>query len=952
MRVMSVDQVGALRRQVPPLGWPQVAALLAALLVSGALGYVTYVRLTTVTPAPVQTVAVTRGALIAGVNGTGTVVADNSSKVGFKGSGRVADVFVKVGDDVTAGQPLAQLDTGDLQAQVQQAQSALTTAEAKLQTVLNGARPEDVAAARAQLAQAQAKLADMSTARPEDVAAARAALDQARAKLDGLLVGRPEDVAAAQAQVDAAVAKLRGMEAQGRAEDVGAAQAALDQARAKLNAVYNPSPADVANARSAVDSAQATLASNEAKLQQVQEGATDADLQAGVAALVRAMSDQVTAQNKLDTLLQPTSADLIAAQVAVDNALSAYQSADAKLSQLQRPTDSDLAAAQSAVVQAQASLRSAQSKLNDTRPSPGSYDITAASEDFIAAARNLQIAQSRINQLTGLAPSTGTSGTSSGSSTSGSSASSSSQSSSRGSSTGSTSGSGGTNTASGPSTQDLLAAESAVRSANATLQRAQSTLQNLQVGGGTNDIATAQSNVLASQAQLSSAQAKLGQLLTPSPSDLAAAQSAYDQAVNNYQSAQAKLDALRNPRPDDVTAAQAAIEAARIGVTSAQAKLDDLRAQPKPADLAAAQSAVDGARATLGGAQAKLAQLLSPTADDVAVAEAAVRQAEQQLQLKATPNTEYDLQQQRQLVAQAQAQLETKRRPASDADVEAQRQAVAQAQAQLALKQQPSSANALEAQRQAVVQAQADAQLKTTPYTDQDVAQAVAGVEQARGQVALAKFNLDNAVLVAPFDGTISQVGLNPGELASGASTVGGGLITVVNPARLRVEAQVDESDVTRVEVGQPVQFTLDAVPGRPFRGEVTAVAPQSTTQSGVTSYLVSASVNGGQGIRPGMTATANIIYDRKNDVLIVPNRVLRRQGRDQVVDVLTAEGKLETRVVQRGLSNDQNTEITSGLSEGDEVVLPTTQTRSPNVPGGFGGGPGLGGPGAGPIRR
>jgi HlyD family secretion protein len=926
MRVMSVDQVGALRRQVPPLGWPQVAALLAALLVSGALGYVTYVRLTTVTPAPVQTVAVTRGALIAGVNGTGTVVADNSSKVGFKGSGRVADVFVKVGDDVTAGQPLAQLDTGDLQAQVQQAQSALTTAEAKLQTVLNGARPEDVAAARAQLAQAQAKLADMSTARPEDVAAARAALDQARAKLDGLLVGRPEDVAAAQAQVDAAVAKLRGMEAQGRAEDVGAAQAALDQARAKLNAVYNPSPADVANARSAVDSAQATLASNEAKLQQVQEGATDADLQAGVAALVRAMSDQVTAQNKLDTLLQPTSADLIAAQVAVDNALSAYQSADAKLSQLQRPTDSDLAAAQSAVVQAQASLRSAQSKLNDTRPSPGSYDITAASEDFIAAARNLQIAQSRINQLTGLAPSTGASGTSSGSSTSGSSASSSSQSSSRGSSTGSTSGSGGTNTASGPSTQDLLAAESAVRSANATLQRAQSTLQNLQVGGGTNDIATAQSNVLASQAQLSSAQAKLGQLLTPSPSDLAAAQSAYDQAVNNYQSAQAKLDALRNPRPDDVTAAQAAIEAARIGVTSAQAKLDDLRAQPKPADLAAAQSAVDGARATLGGAQAKLAQLLSPTADDVAVAEAAVRQAEQQLQLKATPNTEYDLQQQRQLVAQAQAQL--------------------------ALKQQPSSANALEAQRQAVVQAQADAQLKTTPYTDQDVAQAVAGVEQARGQVALAKFNLDNAVLVAPFDGTISQVGLNPGELASGASTVGGGLITVVNPARLRVEAQVDESDVTRVEVGQPVQFTLDAVPGRPFRGEVTAVAPQSTTQSGVTSYLVSASVNGGQGIRPGMTATANIIYDRKNDVLIVPNRVLRRQGRDQVVDVLTAEGKLETRVVQRGLSNDQNTEITSGLSEGDEVVLPTTQTRSPNVPGGFGGGPGLGGPGAGPIRR
>src|SRR5919202_5285513 len=161
MRVTSMDQVGALRRQVPPLGWPQMAALLAALLVSLALGYGTYVRLTATAPAPVQTVTVTRGALVAGVNGTGTAVADNSSKVGFKGSGRVADVFVKVGDSVSAGPPLAQLDTGDLQAQLQQAQASQATAEAKLQTVLNGARPEDVAAAQAQLAQAQAKLADM-----------------------------------------------------------------------------------------------------------------------------------------------------------------------------------------------------------------------------------------------------------------------------------------------------------------------------------------------------------------------------------------------------------------------------------------------------------------------------------------------------------------------------------------------------------------------------------------------------------------------------------------------------------------------------------------------------------------------------------------------------------------------------------------------------------------------
>src|SRR5687768_16643310 len=211
MSVVSWEQVQGLRRQVPPMGRPQLAALLAALGISLVLGYLTYTRLTTPTATPVQTVAVSRGTIAAGVNGTGTVVAEQSSKVGFRGSGRVAEVFVRVGDYVQQGQALAQLDMADLQAQYQQAQASLAAAEAKLQTVLNGARSEDVAAAQAQIAQAQARLAEMLNPRGEDVAAAQAQLAQAEARLQGLLVGRPEDVAAGQAQVDAAIAKLRGM---------------------------------------------------------------------------------------------------------------------------------------------------------------------------------------------------------------------------------------------------------------------------------------------------------------------------------------------------------------------------------------------------------------------------------------------------------------------------------------------------------------------------------------------------------------------------------------------------------------------------------------------------------------------------------------------------------------------------------------------------------------------
>jgi HlyD family secretion protein len=303
----------------------------------------------------------------------------------------------------------------------------------------------------------------------------------------------------------------------------------------------------------------------------------------------------------------------------------------------------------------------------------------------------------------------------------------------------------------------------------------------------------------------------------------------------------------------------------------------------------------------------------------VAQAEAAGREATEQLRLKAQPYTPEDLEQ--------------------------QRQGVAQAEAQLALKLQ---AQGIAAQRQAVAEAAATLDLKAAPYTDHDVAAAVAAVNQARGQVASAQYNLDNALLLAPFDATVSDVGLHAGELATGAATVGGGLITLVNSEHLRVDARVDEASILRVAVGQPVRLTLDALPGQRLNGRVTAIAPQSVTQQGVTSYAVSIALDEPQRVRPGMTATANVVYDRHADVLLVPNRTIRSQGNDQVVDVLRADGATETRVVALGLSNDQQTEITEGVAEGERVVVPRRVPSTSTTPQGAGSlsGPGMfGGP-------
>src|SRR5581483_3450277 len=158
-------RLGARPRTVLPIGWPQLAGLLGALLVSVALGYVTYLRFTAERPVEIQAMPVSRGTVQSTVSATGSVVTDTSTKLSFAASGRVAEVLVKVGDQVAAGQPLARLDTTELDNALRQAQAGQAQAEAKLQTILKGARPEDVAVAQSQLAQAEAKLHDLTAPR-------------------------------------------------------------------------------------------------------------------------------------------------------------------------------------------------------------------------------------------------------------------------------------------------------------------------------------------------------------------------------------------------------------------------------------------------------------------------------------------------------------------------------------------------------------------------------------------------------------------------------------------------------------------------------------------------------------------------------------------------------------------------------------------------------------------
>jgi RND family efflux transporter MFP subunit len=323
---------------------------------------------------------------------------------------------------------------------------------------------------------------------------------------------------------------------------------------------------------------------------------------------------------------------------------------------------------------------------------------------------------------------------------------------------------------------------------------------------------------------------------------------------------------------------------------------------------------MDAGGANVRAADAKLQQLLTGPQDaDVVAAQAALTQAQNNLEMRLTPYTAADIQAQEQAIRQAEANLAAILVPSTQSDLEVQRQAVRQAEATLALKQRP--------------------------YLPSDIMTAQANVEAAEVGLATANSELAGAAITAPFDGVVSAVLMSVGETATGgtatgtgSSSAGAGTMTVVDPNRVRVDVQVDESDISQIDVGQDANVRFDALGNRPFQGQVIAIAPSGTTSQGVVGYQVSIELRNARGVRPGMTAAAEIVHTQKDGVLLVPNRAITRQGRDRTVQVVSGAGT-ETRKVEVGMNNDQMTEIVSGLNEGEEVALPTTSARAA-VPG------------------
>jgi len=221
--------------------------------------------------------------------------------------------------------------------------------------------------------------------------------------------------------------------------------------------------------------------------------------------------------------------------------------------------------------------------------------------------------------------------------------------------------------------------------------------------------------------------------------------------------------------------------------------------------------------------------------------------------------------------------------------------------------------------------------------------EAVIGQSRAALQSSWLSYRTNAPTITAPMSGTVTNVGLVEGMVLS---TQDNGVRAAVisregNPL---VSVNLSEIDVLAVKIGQKATVTVDSIPDKTFTGNVASVDRLGTVASGVTNYpaIVKLDTASDQ-LLPNMAATANIIVETKSDVLLVPSGAVQGQGNETYVIVLKDNREQNTPVTV-GISSDTQTEITSGLSEGDEVVTGTvsagTQSRTSGTSpfGGFGG--------------
>jgi len=463
----------------------------------------------------------------------------------------------------------------------------------------------------------------------------------------------------------------------------------------------------------------------------------------------------------------------------------------------------------------------------------------------------------------------------------------------------------------------------------------------------------ARASLEASRARLHQAEANLEQTRRTS-------EQAVEQARARLTSAKAQLAQARAQEAVQPELTQADIRQAQASLDRAKEDLAVLEAGNRPQEIAQARARVTESQAVLDNARAELKrsqslhtkgylsdQALDSARRAVQTAEAQLTSAREALSLSEAGARTQDIERARAAVRQAEAALASAKAQEVQIDVRKRTTESAQAsviEAEASLRTAEAQRNQVkvregevEAARRAVDQAEAgldraESGRLTTQAQRESVTAASADLLRARASLADVQYNFTHTTIVAPRDGVVLTKHVEEGTVVpagTAALAQGTAIVTIADITEMYVMADVDEVDIARVEIGQGVDISVETLPNQKIRGEVEKIFPQGTETDNVVYFPVRIRVlDLLPELRPGMTVDVSILTAAREDILLVPDSAIDRSGGQTVVQVQVGSAEEpeepETRVVEVGVTDYMQTEIISGLKEGEVVVLPS----------------------------
>jgi len=500
--------------------------------------------------------------------------------------------------------------------------------------------------------------------------------------------------------------------------------------------------------------------------------------------------------------------------------------------------------------------------------------------------------------------------------------------------------------------QQVDAARAAVESAQVRLQQTQLNLPSrVQALGSAVDQARA--NLQNAQAAVQSAQARYQQAQLQEPASITTTKSQLEAARAGLRSAQAALRTARDTAKQAQGSVNAEIASARAGLAQARAQRDQTIAGNRAQQIAAAQAQVNLAEAQLadartnltrqqtlfaGGATAQASVDSAQTAFNVAQAQLEAQRQNFSL-VQSGARTE-EVRAAEQLVLQREAGLQSAL--ADQNRVLASQSAVVQSLAGVSTAQEnvrQSLANqanipvvrqttraALEALNQARAQVnlqrallkQTQNNLSQAPGFRADVPASRAALAQSQAQLQQAQVNLGYARITSPVNGVVATKFADAGQSAGPGTT----LLNLVALDNIVFEAQIPETQLAQVKVGQPARVTITAVSNDPIIGYVSDIIPVADAR--LRQFRIRIRLPQNSRLTPGAFARGSLQTQVIRGALTLPDEVVRTDADQPYVYVATGSGdtaQIQRRTVQVGLSANGKTQIIGGLVAGDQVV-------------------------------